>query len=284
MKTAVLILAHTNPHQTQRLIDHLSPDFDVYVHVDKRSNLELKPTKNVYIYKKYKIYWGSLNLTMTTLFLLYQAHKNNYERYILISGQDLPIKSNQEIINFFKDNVHEYIQAIKIPKNHRLENRLTRYHTNKKYFRSKSYKRFFDIPLFIQRLLFELLSAIKPRPIDYNFYYGSNWLNLSGICVQKILQYLEKDKKFIRRFKWTKCSDEIFFQTLIYMIDGIQISDDNLRYIDWKHSSSTSPKTLTMDDYDMICKSGKLFARKFDTAVDPQVIDRIYSKINKKYL
>ncbi|WP_039954915.1 beta-1,6-N-acetylglucosaminyltransferase, partial [Brachyspira hampsonii] len=99
-KICFLILAHKNHNQLMRLINHLKKDFDIYVHIDKRANLNIKSFDNVKVYKKIKTYHGGLSLVMATLFLIREAYKNDYDRYIFISGQDIPLKTNKEIIDF----------------------------------------------------------------------------------------------------------------------------------------------------------------------------------------
>ena len=99
-----LIAAHKNQGQLLRLINHLKKDFDIYVHIDKKSKLNLESFDNVNIYKSIKVYHGGVSQVAATLFLIREAFKNNYERYIFISGQDVPLKTNKEIINFFDEN------------------------------------------------------------------------------------------------------------------------------------------------------------------------------------
>ena len=41
-KICFLILAHKNQSQLMRLINHLKKDFDIYIHIDKNSKLNLK--------------------------------------------------------------------------------------------------------------------------------------------------------------------------------------------------------------------------------------------------
>ena len=115
MSIAIMVLVHQNENQANRLIKHLSKGFDIYVHIDKKSSLKIENTDNIFVYKKYKVYWGSLNIVMATLHLMEEAYKKGYDRYILISGMDLPIKTNKEIVEFFKNNNNEYIQLDKMP-------------------------------------------------------------------------------------------------------------------------------------------------------------------------
>jgi hypothetical protein len=102
IRIAVMMLVHKNENQVNRLINHLSKGFDVYIHIDKRSSLKIYTQENIFVYKKYKTYWGSFNQIIATLYLLKKAHRKKYDRYILISGQELPIKTNTEIKIFFR--------------------------------------------------------------------------------------------------------------------------------------------------------------------------------------
>lgn len=117
MKIAIMMLVHKNQQQVQRLINHLSTDFDLFVHIDKRASLQINESKNVFVYSEYKSFHGSFNQIITTLYLLKKAFEKDYDRYILISGQDLPLKANADIKDFFfADNDNEYIEIAKIPR------------------------------------------------------------------------------------------------------------------------------------------------------------------------
>lgn len=54
--------------------------------------------------------------------------------------------------------------------------------------------------------------------------------------------------------------------------------DGNLRYIDFSEHKP-SPKILTTEDYAKMHQSKSLFARKFDIAVDEQIIMKIIGEI-----
>jgi len=270
------MLVHVNENQVKRLIKHLSKDFDIYVHIDKRKTIKIHEQDNVFVYRKYKVYWGSFNQIMGTLFLLKEAHMKRYERYILISGQDLPLKTNKEINAFFENNDFEYLEMEKIPDKDGWPdmNRLAHYHQNVKYHRQDKnikYKVFYRI----QRKFFHIISKYRPRKLEYDFYGGSNWINLTENCVQNIFEYLKSDKKYVKRYKLTRCTDEIFYQTIIHQIKGLKIKNNCLRYTDWE-SGPEYPRTLRINDYDKIVGSNGIFARKFDETVDMEIIDRIY--------
>ena len=280
-KIAILLMVHKNENQVNRLIKHLSKDFDVYVHIDKRSSIKIIQQSNVFVYQKYKAYWGSFNIVLASLMLLKEAHKTGYERYILLSGQDLPIKSNQEIKSFFENNDSEYIDTIKIPREDgwpEME-RLTYYHVDSKYHgmdHISKYKIFYRL----QRKLYATFSRYFPRKLDYIFYAGPQWVNFTHKCADKIFEYLENDKKYIKRFNLTSIADEFFFQTIVNHVKGLKIEKNCLRYIDWE-TGPEHPRILRMEDYDKIMQSGHLFARKFEEEVDKEIIDRIYQVIGE---
>jgi hypothetical protein len=278
---AIMLLVHKNEEQVNRLINHLSKDFHVYVHIDKRFSVNIIKSENVFIYKKYKTYWGSYNQIAATLYLLRKAFEIKYDRYILISGQDLPIKTNDEIKKFFLNNNLEYLDIVKIPNSNGWPNmdRLTTYNNmNEKYRNSGKILSIFNR---IITRVFRKVSKILPRRIDYDFYGGSNWTNYTHNCVQKIFEYLKENKKYINRYKWTSCADEIFYQTIINKLEGITIENNCLRYIDWE-TGPEYPRILRKEDHDKIINSNKLFARKFDENIDNTVIEMMYKRIENK--
>jgi len=291
MRIAIMMLVHKNENQVNRLINHLSKNFDIYVHIDKKTSIKINKINNVYVYKEYKTYWGSFNQIMATLFLLKKGYERHYDRYILISGQDLPIKTNEEIINFFDDNNYEYIELEKLPTKFWAGNggldRLTKYHIMnggiKKYqILSRLLRKIFHTNISVGNYFLNIITGkIKERKIDYNFYGGANWSNYTHNCVDKIFKYLENDKNYIKRYRWTHCADEIFYQTIIAGIENLNIENNCLRYVDWE-SGPEYPRILRDEDYEKIIKTKALFGRKFDENIDKNIIEKIYKKIGEK--
>jgi hypothetical protein len=282
-KIAIMMTVHKNEEQVNRLINHLSKEFDIFVHIDKRSSLKIRETDNVFVYKKYKVYWGSFNQIMATLFLSKKAFEKGYDRYILISGQDLPIKTNEEILDFFNNNEKEYISGQKLPIASLSENggldRMTRYWVNHRGRGKFLINRLYDK---CECRLFNILSRKRPRPIDYEFHKGTNWTNFTHKCVGKTIEYLYKNPQYIKRFKWTHCADEIFYHTIINLLEGLEVENENLRYVNWTDGPEY-PKTLRIEDYEKIMRDNKkLFARKFDANIDQEIIEMIYKEIENK--
>ena len=60
---AVIITAYKSKSQLINLIRFFKPNFKIYIHLDKKSDLDPSDFKfpNVTVLIKYNIYWGSLN-------------------------------------------------------------------------------------------------------------------------------------------------------------------------------------------------------------------------------
>ena len=74
-KICFLILAHKNQNQLMRLINHLKNDFDIYIHIDKNSNINFKSFDNVRIYKKINVHYAEFSQITATLFLIIFSSK-----------------------------------------------------------------------------------------------------------------------------------------------------------------------------------------------------------------
>ena len=62
-----------------------------------------------------------------------------------------------------------------------------------------------------------------------------------------------------------------------------EIVKENLRLVDWQRTEhgGGSPHTFTIEDYEMLTSSDKLFARKFDPDVDREIIDALYARLEE---
>lgn len=273
-KNCILILAHKNHNQIMRLINHLKTDFDLYVHIDKRNKLNIKSFDNVNVYKEFKTYHGGVSLVIATLFLIEEAYKNNYDRYIFISGQDVPLKTNKEIINFFDTNKNkEYISYESINNSEAMYKEMS--------FRLNSYNFGKLYRLIFHRNIRELLSnfPLIKRTTPENIYYGSQWWNLTNNAIKYILDYTKQNPNFLKRFNYTWGSDEFYFQSILLNSEfNNNCINDNLRYLIW---GVGTPINFTIKDYDDIKNNinNNIFSRKFDENFDNDIIDKLYKDL-----
>ncbi len=114
---AFLIIAHKDFPTLQilvRLLDH--PLNSIFICIDEKTTV-IDPDKLVLRYSslhiiRKRISWGSYSLVDATLSLLKEStNKGPFRYYHLLSGQDLPLKTNEYIHNFFKDKDLIYVTS-----------------------------------------------------------------------------------------------------------------------------------------------------------------------------
>lgn len=282
---AVLILAHKNLQQVARLVGHLQASFDVFVHLDKRSDLTAEDFSSFHrttVIKTFKAGWGSVGIVRATLELLTVAsHSGTYDRFILISAQDVPLKSNDEIQSFFSRHpTTDFVDSREFnPADHSRLTRLTHFHFFSRKSLSGTFTRWSaDVSRHLDRGLWSL--GIR-RSMNYRFKWGSQWMDLTGDTVERILQFIKEDKSFVKRFRFTFCPDEFFFQTAIEHCGSRDtLLSEPRRFTDWI-SGPEHPRVLRSEDLDRVTDSDMLFARKCDPLVDSQLIDDLYRQIER---
>ena len=104
---AYLVMVHKNINQVKKLLELLDYyDNDIYIHVDRKAKKEIVECdfsvvcrhSKVYQYSEIDVYWGNVSQIKCELFLLEQAKEHKqYQYYHLISGMDLPLKTQKEI-------------------------------------------------------------------------------------------------------------------------------------------------------------------------------------------
>ena len=281
---AILIMAHFEFSILEKLLKLLDDSkFDIYVHIDSKvkkidfsyyQNLVNK--SNLYFTKRLNVKWGTYSQIECELTLLKSAIKNNYKYYHLISGVDLPIKSNSTIYDFFDKENHEFVG---FSQNDCLE-RIKYYHLFLNKIKTSE---------FMNKLEFHLVklqekikvNRIKKDKIIYK--KGCNWFSITN----DLAKYVISQEKFIKnKFKYSKCADEMFLQTLVYnssfkdkVYKKYQDEHQNVkRLIDWERGE---PYTYSDNDYQDIINSNCFFVRKVSTSKKEQsdLVDKIYEYV-----
>lgn len=292
MKHAYMIMAHNHFYILKKLISLLDyEENDIYIHIDKKvknfKNEDLKKIvkkSNIFFVKRIDVRWGNISQVEAILTLLETANINgNYEYYHLLSGVDLPLKSQKYIHEFFDKNKYEYIHfAARTFRN----SAIIRYKYN--YFFTR-YSRNSIISKFLNRL--EKLNILLQKKLKINrlkyenndIMCGSEWFSITNHLVEYIL---DKKKWIKNRYKNTLIPDESFIQTIVYnsiFYNNVYIKEQYdketyeacLRYVDWNRGG---PYNWLLKDYDELIKSKYLFARKFEKK---DIVDKIYNKIKK---
>lgn len=298
VRHAYLIMVHEYTLVLERLIQLLDDENNgIYIHIDRKSRAvgksemekmrRLAKRSEVFISRKYKVFWGSYSLVRVQMHLLGAAVKSGkgYDYFHLLSGADLPIKSRECIQKFFEENngrefIHfgtkQYQNDIQQRYNvyHLFAGRLGRNRDKKFWVDAETYS------LAIQRRL----SVDRTRKLGFSFYGGANWFSITGGLA---LHIVENYNKYKRAFYFSQNADEAVVQTVAMdspyreNIYNARFEDDYnacVRYIDWDRGS---PYMFRREDFDVLMASKCMFARKFDENIDRDIIDMVYRALGE---
>ncbi len=301
MNIAYIILAHKYPQHLLRLVERLSNANDTFfIHIDKKVDISIfeatfkeKKWKVNFVTKREDGRWGDIGIVLATVNALREIIKSEikFDRIVLLSGMDYPIKSQKEILQFFTDNKDKnYITFQPFPVdvlNYGGIDRIEHYSINmmkkrytylpKKYCKELNFK-----GRFVNSFL-GLMQAMMPArrfPADVKPYYGSQWWNITGETALKVIDYLDKHPNYIKYHKYSLLPDEMFFQSILLSFESIhELVNDNLRFLEWDHTGS-HPSMLGLQHLPQLQSSKALFARKFEQ--NSEILDNIDTYICKK--
>ena len=288
MKHAYLIMCHNNFGILEKLVSVLDdPRNDIYIHVDKkvRNIAELKSRlvvsyATVYFTKRIRVNWGGYSQIKAELILLQEATKESHSYYHLLSGVDMPLKSQNEIYSFFEDHQGvEYISIDEKSENGELFAGRIKYYRFLQDYIGRNCGIHIAIAQKMEHLSLNIQRRIKSnrlRAFPGGIYKGGNWFSIT----HQMAEYILKNKHEIKKkYSYGLCVDELFLQTIAVSSPyAANISRDTMRYTDWERGS---PYTFRTSDYDALIFSEKLFARKFDEKVDMEIVERIHNHIKK---
>lgn len=289
---AYLIIAHNQFELLEKLIRALDDERnDIFIHIDaKVKDFGFAHFQQITAFSEVRftahrinVTWGDYSQVQTEMELFntavrYENPDKPYTYVHLISGVDLPIKSNDEIHRFFESHQgKEFIHHTDNEVSQLSVNRLQYYH----FFRKRR-NTFFKI---LSQLLLRVQKAMhinRLKGTALKVQKGCNWVSITGALMHHIV---EQFPQYEKAFKHSYCGDETLVQTMaqsssfaknLYMPNCNNNHEACLRLIDWERGN---PYIWRMEDYDSIVASPCMFARKFDLNVDRQIIDKILSHI-----
>lgn len=291
LKHAYLIMAHNDPYVFHKLISLLDDERnDIFVHIDKKSDLSrfnnVKTEKsNLYFTDRIDNRWGAFTQIETELLLFRTARMHShYSRYHLLSGVDLPLKTQDEIHNFFNAHANkEFIGFTPQSANADIRYKTGYYHILLKYYKNKRY--WIQLVARSIHILFVDIQKVLRihRRFNFEIRKGANWISITELFVDFVLSR-EKEIRKVFHFGW--CTDELFLQTLIWnspLKNRIYNVEDEfqgcMRLIDWQRGT---PYVWRSSDFSELTNSKRMFARKFSSDVDKEIIDRLYTYLKNK--
>lgn len=285
---AYLIIAHKSDLVFETLLKMIDDERnDIFIHMDKKnigfSEEQVKrivKKSHVYFTGRKKITWGGYSLINAELSLVEMAvDTGEYKYYHLLSGQDLPIKSQEQIMDFFDGSERkEFVGFQKYES--KFDERVNYYHPLQEIV-GREANSFWG---FVQKafVVFQrFLHVNRNKKSGIKFAKGSNWFSITD----ELAKYIVTNKNWIRKiFKYTRTTDEMFLQTLIcnsvYFSNVNHVNgDDNvasLRFIDWERGD---PYVFRSGDFNELLDSPLMFARKFDADVDAEIINMLYYEL-----
>lgn len=290
---AYLILAHKNLNQLRKLIELLDDSRnDIFVHVDSKLS-EFNPddfgkivskSSLIFLPNRINVNWGGVSIMRAELSLLKAATFNNrYDYYHLLSGMDLPLKTQDEIHNFFDAcSFQEFINLWNFKKSTLSRFRyFTIFPEGEANFRTR-----------IVNHIFKGLQMAVGFRINKNidFYFGSQWFSITDDLARFVIG---KEDWLEKVFRHTSTCDEIFLPTLVcnsqfkdrlYIPSPVESNKGptlgNMRFIDWTRGESVRhPWTFRAEDDALLQSVPHFWARKFDETVDSEIIDKIYARL-----
>jgi hypothetical protein len=111
-------------------------------------------------------------------------------------------------------------------------------------------------------------------------YGGWQWTTLRRACAEHLVDAARGgDPELVEHFRRTICPDEAFAQTVLVNSGRFRLVDDSRRYADSRGSRDGRPRLLGSGDLDLITGGAYDFARKFDPAHDPRVLDLLDERL-----
>lgn len=278
MRHAYLILAHNEFGLLQTLVGCLDdPRNDIFVHIDKKveklPELHAEKASLTMLDRRIDVRWGDYSMVEAEYALFEAAAKKGlYRYYHLLSGVDLPLKSQSYIHHYFETHDgEEFIGYTLTEMTPEISRRMQRWHLFPRHFSRKRNGYSVVRALFLR---LQVVLGIK-RNRDVLFTKGSQWVSITG----EMTGYLLDHKDWVRKtFTHTFVPDECLMQTLCWMSPYRthihDLSSDGagcMRAIGWRDDELID---WCAGDYEELAASPALFARKFNSK-DPAFIERI---------
>lgn len=275
MKKVFAILCHQITNPLIYTIEYFSSIEGniILLHVDAKADIKdflfLEKNNVLIIKERVAVNWGEFSQIKATLNLFEEAALHCPDFTFLLSGDDVPIKSDKNINKILSDNnLKNLIHYQDVRSNYVDPMDRVGYRYPKFFFKkeNKLLRKIFNLFKFFFKNK-ELLINKCPK-----LYKGTSWIGVNHATLNYILNFVKTNTWYEKIFKQSFCADEIFFHTIIKENPKLEnysnksLRSDALRYIDWE-TGPEYPRLLNETDFLKITNSNMIFARKFSKDV-----------------
>lgn len=274
MRHAYLIIAHGEFAVLELLVRCLDDvRNDIYIHFDRKvQELPKLSTRHAGLFilpRRIDVRWGDVSMVDTELELFAEAYRqaSGYSYYHLLSGVDLPLKSQDYIHEFFATHAGaEFVgyywgRDLEVS----IDRKVRRRHLFARDFKGSGFV--FQLKRLLRFLWLRTQIATGLRRYqDIEFKKGTQWVSLTHEFVGYML---ERREELLRLYRQSFCSDEIFVQTLLWhspmrerIFDVVLEGRGCMREIGWRDNVLAD---YTRADRPMLLSSSGLWARKFNS-------------------
>lgn len=287
-KHAFLLQVHKQPELFRRILMILSNENHYFfVHVDKKTKnyQEYRNATNdipnvCFLDNRINVCHGGISQIECTLALLKKSfnYSVSFDFFHSLSGQDYPIRSNQQFDDFFEQTNDSFMafdpeDKQKLFRKKKYSDRVNLLHFNdNNTLLAKVYRR---------TSLIRIVSLFKHFPKIEPIYGGWSWFSWNHQTVAYVLNYIDEHPEYYERFNHTYCGDELFFHTILAsQIVKLHIEIYRpLRFVSWipyrTVSTKYRPYTLNELDYHEIISSEAFFCRKVELPESEKLLDMI---------
>jgi hypothetical protein len=220
--------------------------------------------------------------------MLKLAIKGNYHYYHLLSGVDFPLKTQDDMHEFFDKQVSEFISYHKDGYDGDSFLYKIRYYFPLLKYVGKGDRNLQGVRGKLLRKLGiwqdDMLAFQERKGIDrcrkdkgIIHFKGDQWFSITDSFARYIVS---KEKEVLRRYRLTNGPDEFFVPTLAMNSEFAKnVRNNSLREIDWNRGN---PYEYTIDDLNMLETSDNLFARKLSYDKNPELVEAIIEHLHHK--
>jgi hypothetical protein len=274
---AYLIFAHKNLDQLVRLVRRLDTgQAYFFIHIDKKTDTtmygrelsELRTLPQVQFVKRFHCPWAAFGLIRAQRAAMEAAlgADTPFTHLTLLTGQDYPIRPPCEIDSFFA--AHQGTSFITYgAKLHK-----SRYRDIYFYFAGRHW----HIPL-------RRVGIKRVVPSGTEIVKGWAFFTLSREGAEYALDFVRNNPRYVRFFRYAKHADEYFWHTILFN-SPLKDTLANMTLRHERFDGKTGHVMVLRSEHlaEIKAKASELFfAKKFDTTVDPDILDLIDRDILK---